>query len=725
MKRLALLLLSFLSLNVLFASTHLIPATSVIADGESMGVQAGDTILLEAGLKPYLLLKNFHGAEDDYLTFINHNGRVEISNDDFFYGLVTFNCSFFRLTGTGDPDHFYGIKITASNGESNGLSLDAFSTNFEIDHLEIYNTGFAGIMSKTNPTCDTLTHRSNFTQYNTVFHDNFIHKTGGEGMYLGHSYYAGYEKVCDGDTAILFPHEIYNLKVYNNIIDSTGYDGIQIGCAVEGCEVYGNTITNAGFTDNASGMYYGMSGIVLGGGTSGSCYNNLIYDGYASGISIFGLGDLWVYNNVIIDAGQKSNLVTGSPDNFQAYGIFCDDRTTIEGKSFNLINNTIINPRDIGIRFWSLESKNNRLYNNLILNPGLKRWNFSRSMIDVTDPIFELADTLSAGNWFDSTAYESDSLPYFVDAASFDFNLKPNAPNIDSGFIFDSLSFLNSDFDKRLRPLGKGTDAGAFEFPALPDSISISFFDTSICEGNELMLELDSISDISSYTYQWYFDDSIKIGDRTVSIQIDSMTLSNAGTYQLVVSNEFMQLASNKVNINVIPKPNAKIGNDTTICLNYEGLQINVRARNYDDFFLLTSGDGHFEDPYSLLSFYYPGEEDKLNGSVDLKLSVVGSGFCDSVSSVLKLSFDACTGVEDVQTSVIVYPNPTKDYLFIKSENDPFWELKLNDLLGNLMFQKYSNKFTEKIDLKSYGSGLYILQVYFENRIETHKIIRN
>ncbi len=725
MYKLFLIFISFGILNNVFGTTHLIPVAATIADGSSMGVQPGDTIYLEAGLKPYLLLKNFHGSSDSYLTIINHNGQVNISNDDFFYGLVTFNCSFFRLTGTGDPDHFYGIKITASNGVSNGLSLDTYSTDFEVDHLEIYHTGFAGIMSKTNPTCDTLTTRGNFTQYNTVFHDNYIHKTGGEGMYLGHSYYSGYEKICEGDTTILFPHEIYNLKVYNNIIDSTGYDGIQIGCAVAGTEVYGNRISNAGYSDDASGMYYGMSGIVLGGGTSGLCYNNLIYDGYASGISIFGLGDIWVYNNVIVDAGRISKLITGPPDNFQAYGIFCDDRTTIDGKSFNLINNTIVNPRDIGIRFWSQQSVGNRMYNNLIINPGVKQWNFNRSMIDVTNPMLAIADTVSAGNYFDSTAYEPDSNLYFINTAELNYHLRQNAPNIDQGFTFDTLDFLNKDFDSRPRPLGKNTDAGAFEFPSLPDSIFINVFDTALCEGSSFQFTLDSLFSESSFSYQWFFNDSVMRGENNTALIFDTLKLVDAGKYKISISNEFGKIFSNEVTIDIIPKPFVWIGNDTTICLNYAGLILKAEVSQHTGFLWSTDGDGHFETENTLMNFYHPGEEDKSNGSVNLSLTAFGDELCDSVKSVLKLSFDPCTGVEEeIQSKTSVYPNPTYGYLFIKSEKESILRLKLTDLQGKLLIDKDSDKFFERLNLQGFDSGLYILHLVFRNRMESMKIIR-
>lgn len=716
----ALILISFST----YSKTHLIPTATVYVDGAGMGIQPGDTIFLEAGLKPYLMLKNFHGSAEKYITFINHNGKVEVFNNNFSYGIVTYNCTYFRLTGSGDPDFFYGITITASNGSSNGLSLDEFSSDFEIDHIEVYNTGFAGIMSKTDPRCDSLSCRGFFTQYNSIFHDNYVHKTGGEGFYIGHSYYAGYKKVCGNDTLTLYPHDLINVKVYNNIIDSTGYDGIQMGCVIEGCEVYNNVITNAGITDNALGLYYGMSGIVMGGGTSGLCYNNFIYDGYGTGISIFGLGDMWIFNNVILDAGRNSRLVPGPPDNHHPYGIFCDDRTTIAGSSFNLINNTIVNPRDIAIRFWSLQSANNRMYNNLIINPGVKQWDFNRSMIDVTTPSMAIADTLSAGNYFDSTNYQPDSNIYFLNIAEKDFHLKPGAPNIDKGIVLDSILNMSFDFDYKTRPMGRSTDAGAFEFSSLPELVMISPADTALCEGLRYELTLDSIFPGDVYTFQWFLNDSAISGRDSAVLIIDTLTVDDAGTYKLSFSNGFAEAYSNEAVLNVIQNPTVWAGKDTTICFNYIGLRLLAEAENFSHFFWSTNGDGIFETDTALQSFYFPGEEDKINGSVVISATTFAESSCDSVKSELTLTLDACTGIEDVKQQIRVYPNPTGDQLTIDSGNDPILSLKLTDLKGSIILEKTLNNHLETINIREFDSGIYILLLLFRNKTEVRKVIK-
>lgn len=708
-----------------FSKTHLIPTASVYMDGAGMGIQPGDTIFLEAGLKPYLMLKNVHGSADNYITIINHNGRVVVSNDNFTYGIVTYNCSYFRLTGTGDPDYFYGIKITASNGVSNGLSLDEFSTDFEIDHLEIYNTGFAGIISKTNPKCDLTANRGYFVQYNTIFHDNYVHKTGGEGMYIGHTYYNGYPQSCDGSQNTLYPHDLVNVKVYNNIVDSTGYDGIQMGCVIEGCEVYNNVISNAGVTDNALGLYYGMSGIVIGGGTKGLCYNNLIYDGYGTGISIFGLGDIWIFNNVIVDAGRNSKLLPGPPDNHHPYGIFCDDRTTIAGSSFNLINNTIVNPRDIAIRFWSLQSSNNRMYNNLIINPGVKQWNFNRSMIDITTPSMAMADTLSTGNYFDSTEYLPDSNIYFLNIAEKDFHLKPDAPNIDQGIVLDSLLNMSFDFDYKSRPIGQRTDAGAFEFPSLPDLVTISPTDTALCEGMPFAISIDSTFPEEFYTYQWFLNDSAILGQDSTVLMIDTLTVDDEGTYKVLFSNGFAETFSTEAVLNVIQNPTIWAGRDTSICFNYTGLSLLAEAANFTHMFWTTTGDGIFETDTALQSFYFPGEEDKINGTVVLSATAFAEHSCDSAKSELTLTLDACTGIEDINQQIRVYPNPTDDQLYIHSGSNPVLALKLTDLKGSIILEKTISNPLETISIKEFDSGIYILLLLFRNKTEVRKIIKN
>ena len=65
-----------------------------------------------------------------------------------------------------------------------------------------------------------------------------------------------------------------------------------------------------------------MSGILIGGGTTGQCFNNFIANGKGNGIEIHGIGGIHVFNNIIINPG-----VTFRPDDLTLFkhGIFVSD----------------------------------------------------------------------------------------------------------------------------------------------------------------------------------------------------------------------------------------------------------------------------------------------------------------------------------------------------------------------------------------------------------------
>ena len=414
-------------------------------------IQPGDTVCIQAGQREILRLANIHGDSLNYITFKNCGGTVDIANDNLGYGISIYNCSYVRLSGSGDSTHRYGIRILKTQSTAtHGLSIGNFSTDIEVDHLEICNTGFAGIMAQTYPTCDGSGNRGNFVQKNTSIHDNYIHNTRGEGMYIGHSSYNGIVKVCEEDSVTLYPPDLHGLYIYNNILDSCGYDGIQACCATKNCSIYNNIVTNYG-TRNEPAQH---TGIQIGAGTTGLCYNNIIMNGSGTGIMVFGLGDNYVFNNLICNAGKSY-----FPEDLtkKVYGIFCDDRATIQGKSFNFINNTIIKPKTDGIRIYSTESSNNLIYNNLIIEPDslMYRYDMSSRFICAGSEI----DAILATNYFVSKLpgnVVSDNLNQIYDYCN-SLNIHGHGTNV-------SQHGINFDLYGNVRPESDSIDIGAIQF---------------------------------------------------------------------------------------------------------------------------------------------------------------------------------------------------------------------------------------------------------------------
>ena len=442
---------------------YTIPLSQTIVYGNSLSIKGGDTVCIESGKRNYLRLENFHGDSLNYIVFKNCVGEVIVENENELpnYGIALLNCSFFRFTGSGHSTSKYGIKILKTQTGASGLVMDKLSTNFEIDHIEIANTGFAGILSISQPTCDGSSNRGNFVMRKLSFHDNYTHNTKGEGLYIGHSFYTGYTKLCDNVSTVLYPHEIHGLRVFNNLIDSSGWDGIQVGCAYLDCEIYGNTITNYGVSNITSQR----SGIQIGAGTSGKCYNNAILKGNGTGISVFGTGNNLFFNNIIVSAGEIGDI----NDDSNGYGIFCDDRSTLKGSSFNFINNTIFGSKSDGIRIYSNQTKNNKIYNNIILSPGsFGNYNNNAQSYVYYNPDVDLD---ISNNYFSRTQAQNFSEFSLLDI----YNFTSTLPILFQGKDVSELGIV-FDFNNTKRPTGINPDIGAFQYVPNPQQMDSDIF---------------------------------------------------------------------------------------------------------------------------------------------------------------------------------------------------------------------------------------------------------
>ncbi|MCD6347825.1 MAG: right-handed parallel beta-helix repeat-containing protein, partial [Bacteroidales bacterium] len=214
-----------------------------LANGEDnfANVEPGDTVFLESGERGALILMNFKGTADKPVVFIPDSlGQLRISGSSS-YGISIRNCSFIRLSGYKGSDNNYGIKIFDVNlPNSIGVGMSDRSSDVEIDHIEISSVGFAGILAKTEPVCgDAGTQRGGFVQRNTSVHHCHIYETGGEGLYIGSTNFKGQEMA---DCGIVYPIVLEGVEVHDNLIESTGWDGIQISSAVADCHIFNNRL---------------------------------------------------------------------------------------------------------------------------------------------------------------------------------------------------------------------------------------------------------------------------------------------------------------------------------------------------------------------------------------------------------------------------------------------------------------------------------------------------
>ncbi|MGY4537298.1 hypothetical protein ACVW0P_001714 [Mucilaginibacter sp. UYNi724] len=388
---------------------------------------AGSVICIPAGTRGALLLKNLKGTAANPIIIVNKGGRVTFSvATTASYAFKTQNCQYIKILGNGTAGIKYGFDV---NGGNIGITMDDLSSDFEIANVEVQNCGFAGIMAKTDPSCDAATQRGHFTMRNVSVHDNYIHKTGGEGLYIGNSFYADGISVACGR---VLPHDVVNVKVYNNEVDSTGCEGIQVGSATSGCQVYNNTVRYPGRSPFANGQ---NNGIQLGEGTGGKCYNNMIADAPGNGIILLGLGDNQLYNNIIINSGGN--------------GIFADSRYT-PGPGYQFVNNTIISSAADGIKINSETIPMHTVINNVIVKSGTGVAIHRKSN----------SVKLTASNNFTGTDITTLK---FVNYTTGDFRLQSSSPLINAGANTSAYG-VTSDYYGEARPSGAAYEIGATEY---------------------------------------------------------------------------------------------------------------------------------------------------------------------------------------------------------------------------------------------------------------------
>lgn len=408
-------------------------------DGIDMNIQPGDVVCFDSR-ETYerVKIQNIKGTKSDPVIIRNCGGQAFIPD-----GLRFAKSENFILSGDGAENERYGIKVSIH--KSFFITFEDFTTDFEVFRVEVAgyapngigdNAGFAGMGIKTSPyqDCDLFSDstRQAWIMKNVSIHDNYIHDVGGEGLYIGHGFYKGRtEKGCSTKT---WSHSIQGLRVFNNLVENTGYDGIQIKNADKDCEVYNNVIRNYG-TKNHNAH---NEGLIIADGVTGKVYNNLIDTGTGHGIMFQGMGNNDIFNNIVLNAGGDGFNGTKSP----TMGIYLPDSYV------RILNNTIYNSGNHGFVCYHDQGSVKIVANNLVVKSGGKLHPKGAPMV-LSNNIFSQDSTLITRIDFVEKTLSMETCPSVIDQG---LDIRVYDPT----FSFD---YFNAD-----RPRGNGFDIGAIEF---------------------------------------------------------------------------------------------------------------------------------------------------------------------------------------------------------------------------------------------------------------------
>ncbi|MCA9577014.1 MAG: right-handed parallel beta-helix repeat-containing protein [Polyangiales bacterium] len=422
---------------------HTVALDATAVDGLALGFQPGDRVCVTAGEREFLRFQHVQGSADEPVVILNCGGLVRIHNTTRAYALVFEEDSrFFHLTGTGDPDLTYGFEVSAPAREPYpgvGLWLNGRSTNYEVDHVEVHDTGFAGVMSKTDPFCDGSADQGTFTQRNVWLHDLFVHDTGGEGFYIGSTQANGHSIQCNGSPVVHQPHFLEGIALTDSRIERTGWDGAQIGMAQADCLVARNIIADVGLerVDQQN------QGLQIGSFSACEIHENVLLRGPANGIFIIEADDTWVHDNVVVD--------------FDGDAIYANMRDRFTGSRYRFHFNTLVNAGGAAMRVFGPT-----------LGPSEARSNFA---VGAGDGISAGGDVMwtAEGN----VTVASASLARFVGGA--DYRLQQDSPARGEGVAVDTLTHDIDGYPRAMPP-----SAGAYEYRDPSVDVGVTLRDSGV-----------------------------------------------------------------------------------------------------------------------------------------------------------------------------------------------------------------------------------------------------
>ena len=448
---------------------------------------AGQTLCIPSGNYSGVYLYGLQGTANAPVVVTNCGEGQVVIDGNASGAFDVDDGQYLKFTGTGDPDQLYGFVVqNAGTGRASVRVKgdDVGVTDIEIEFFEIMGPAYTGITVSNYPYCNPDLDRSVFTQANTLIHHNYIHdirndvgENGGEGIYIGTSHYFMSESpTSSGCTTGYQDASLRGVQVYENIIEDTGRDGIQVGAAVEDMAIYHNTIRRYALAED----FGHVGGIQVNPGSVGHIYANFIesdanttsetaiqfaggedgpsyiYNNVITGASISlafltRMGNesspVYVHNNTFINRYESPTEGVSSTGTYTLYlGCGFDGSSTTQ--DFYITNNIFTNYGSVGSYIYGVVGSHYSKYfsdDGCLIN-GMAYGNNLDENLKLPGNLY-LQDPNEVG---------------FVDYASGDYHLDSGSPAMDAG---EDLSHLfTDDFDGANRENNGNFDMGAFEF---------------------------------------------------------------------------------------------------------------------------------------------------------------------------------------------------------------------------------------------------------------------
>lgn len=227
--------------------------------------------------------------------------------------------------------------------------------------------------------------------------------------------------------------------------------------------------------------------------------------------------------------------------------------------------------------------------------------------------------------------------------------------------------------------------------------------DTGICFGESIVL--DAGPDGLNGSYAW-----------NSGAQSRTITLSDSGTYKVVVMNEFGCSAVDSMHLRVVMPPSVN-GIRGELRSNGEYHFWAYRPKNVDHYFW-DFGDGStstLEDP----THTYPNAD----GDYWVTLVVSNECFSDTIRAEVRYLITGIDQITLLENNLDIYPSPATDVVTLKNRSRHRMEqVAVYNMLGQRVFTQIGNG-TDilRLDVRGMASGVYNVKVTFNNGISVIK----
>jgi len=231
-----------------------------------------------------------------------------------------------------------------------------------------------------------------------------------------------------------------------------------------------------------------------------------------------------------------------------------------------------------------------------------------------------------------------------------------------------------------------------------------------------------------TYTYVWT---SIPAG---FSSDLQSPKVRPQQTTRYIAAvNDGSQTRFDTAEVSIVLALEASAGNDTIVCWFVSPVPMYATATNYSKIAWGTGGDGYFSDASSLITNYFPGNNDITSGSVDLVLLALPVAPCASNSfSTKHVVLDPCTGIKEHpfnELSMVIQPNPAHGITLITVTGlQRAAVLTITDMEGRTVYTAKIDpagkpSVIEQLDVSSYPKGMYLMKLVSEDKVSVTRLI--